>query len=125
MAIELRRTLAAPVQRVWDAWTTKADLEIWYGPEGCEVEQLDLQPGGEYRRVMGGHVDYGVFHEIDAPRKLSQGPADGSVIMDTILEEVPEGTRMTLRMMGLPAEYEPGVEQAWNGSFDRLAKLVA
>ena len=31
--INLERTLHAPVEDVWEAWTTKKGLEAWWGPE--------------------------------------------------------------------------------------------
>jgi uncharacterized protein YndB with AHSA1/START domain len=36
---------------VWELWTTAGGIEAWWPPEGftCEVEQLELKPGGALR----------------------------------------------------------------------------
>ena len=52
--ILLERTVAAPVKRVWAAWTVPARLHEWFVPSpytltDCEV---DLRPGGVFRTVM-------------------------------------------------------------------------
>lgn len=52
--ITLERSYQAPVEAVWDRWTTKAGIESWWGPEGftVTVSQLDLRPGGELHYAM-------------------------------------------------------------------------
>jgi uncharacterized protein YndB with AHSA1/START domain len=38
-------------ERVFQAWTRKGELELWFGPEGYSttVKQLDVQVGGTYQ----------------------------------------------------------------------------
>jgi len=50
----LQRNYRAPLETVWELWTTKGGIESWWGPEGFEVEVrlLDLRPGGELRYIM-------------------------------------------------------------------------
>lgn len=52
--ITLERTWQAPVEDVWDLWTTKEGLESWWGPDGfrVQVRKLDLRPGGELLYAM-------------------------------------------------------------------------
>ena len=52
--ITIERTLAAPIEDVWELWTTKAGIESWWGPEGFSVKvlELELRPGGVLRYVM-------------------------------------------------------------------------
>lgn len=47
--ITFDRTFQAPVEDVWDLWTTKEGIESWWGPEGfhVKVRKLDLRVGGE------------------------------------------------------------------------------
>ena len=44
----LARNFAAPLDRVWAAWTRPELLARWYGPKGAETTILgaDLRPGG-------------------------------------------------------------------------------
>ena len=53
----LTRHLAAPVARVWQAWTDPEILPHWFGPEGwtCDTHHIDLREGGEWRFTMAGH----------------------------------------------------------------------
>jgi uncharacterized protein YndB with AHSA1/START domain len=52
--LSLERTYEAPLEDVWNLWTTKEGIEAWWGPEGftVTVRSLDLRPGGELRYVM-------------------------------------------------------------------------
>ena len=52
--ITLERTFAAPLDDVWELWTSKEGIESWWGPEGFTVEvlALDLRPGGAFRYAM-------------------------------------------------------------------------
>src|SRR5262245_47945643 len=36
--VTLERTFDAPIEDVWDLWTTKDGIESWWGPEGFRVE---------------------------------------------------------------------------------------
>lgn len=42
------RTLDAPVERVWRAWTTAEDVRRWWGPRGftAPVAEMDVREGG-------------------------------------------------------------------------------
>jgi uncharacterized protein YndB with AHSA1/START domain len=46
--ITIERTFDAPIEDVWDLWTTKDGIESWWGPEGftVTVQEIDLRPGG-------------------------------------------------------------------------------
>src|SRR6185369_12585987 len=47
--ITLERTFTAPVEDVWELWTTREGIESWWGPDGftVKVRKLDLRVGGE------------------------------------------------------------------------------
>ena len=47
--ITMERVFQAPIEDVWELWTTKDGIESWWGPDGfrVEVRKLDLRPGGE------------------------------------------------------------------------------
>jgi uncharacterized protein YndB with AHSA1/START domain len=52
--ITMERTFDAPIEDVWELWTTKEGIESWWGPEGftVTVHTIDLRPGGEMRYEM-------------------------------------------------------------------------
>jgi uncharacterized protein YndB with AHSA1/START domain len=59
--IRLTRVYDAPVQAVWDAWTTE-QVAKWWGPRGFTIttHSKELRPGGMWRYTMHGPdgVDY-------------------------------------------------------------------
>lgn len=71
------RTLDAPRDLVWKAWSEPERLAHWWGPTGCEVEitRFEFRPGGRFVFSMtlpDGTVMWGrfVYREIQAPERL-------------------------------------------------------
>ena len=58
----LERTLDAPVDLVWKAWTDPEHLKRWWAPKPYETPEceMDLRPGGIFRTRMTGPDG---FHE--------------------------------------------------------------
>jgi uncharacterized protein YndB with AHSA1/START domain len=52
--ITIERHFAAPPDKVWQLWTTKAGLEKWWGPIGFSstVNHLDVRIGGDFEIAM-------------------------------------------------------------------------
>jgi uncharacterized protein YndB with AHSA1/START domain len=52
--LTIERTYDAPIDDLWDLWTTSAGIESWWGPDGfaVEVRKLDLRVGGELLYAM-------------------------------------------------------------------------
>jgi uncharacterized protein YndB with AHSA1/START domain len=74
----ISRTVDAPLDRVWQAYTDQDALQAWFGPQGFSMPHIryDFRPGGEFHyclRTPTGFEMWGkwLFVEIDAPRKLS------------------------------------------------------
>ena len=75
----LERTLNAPRDLVWKAWTTPEHLKRWFAPKPYEISELelDLRPGGIFRlRMIGpdgfdtGHGNPGCVLEVIEGKKL-------------------------------------------------------
>jgi uncharacterized protein YndB with AHSA1/START domain len=51
ITLEVRKTIRATPQRLFDAWTQPAMLREWWGPKGvqCIEAEIDLRVGGRYR----------------------------------------------------------------------------
>src|SRR4029077_14465459 len=47
----VRKTIKATPERLFEAWTSPAQLEQWWGPDGvtCVDPAVDLRVGGRYR----------------------------------------------------------------------------
>lgn len=75
--LEVRRTIRAPRQRVFDAWTKAEEIRKFHapGPLHVSLAEIDLRVGGKYRIVMVEpdgkvHGVSGVYREVDPPRKV-------------------------------------------------------
>ncbi|MDQ8755780.1 SRPBCC family protein [Sphingosinicella sp. LHD-64] len=75
----LERTLNAPRDLVWKAWTDPEHLKRWFAPKPYEISEmeLDLRPGGIFRlRMVGpdgfdtGHGNPGCVLEVVEGEKL-------------------------------------------------------
>jgi uncharacterized protein YndB with AHSA1/START domain len=67
----LERTYQAPIEHVWELWTTKEGIESWWGPEGftVQVNKMDLRPGGrlEYAMTATGPEQIAFMQKANMP----------------------------------------------------------
>jgi uncharacterized protein YndB with AHSA1/START domain len=82
----LERTIDAPVDLVWKAYTNPEHLKQWFAPRPYEITEceLDLKPGGIFRiRMQGpdgfdtGHGNAGCVLEVVEGKKLAWTSALG------------------------------------------------
>ncbi|SFR95018.1 Uncharacterized conserved protein YndB, AHSA1/START domain [Microbacterium sp. cf046] len=140
----LERDLRGSVDAVWRSWTSAAELEAWWGPEGwaTTVRSLDVRPGGLWHFGMGRTGEppevwiRSIYTEVITGSALSyvEGFSD-----DTGADLDPESQAVTVEFIGM----EPGrtrlvmrtrftsvdrlerilamgVVEGWTGAFDRL-----
>lgn len=99
--LKITRTVNAPRELVFDAFTKAEHLMHWWGPAGCTltVLSLDVKAGGKFHYKMSmpnGHEMYGVFNykEIQAPEKIvftnSFADEKGNIIATSMLENFPK-----------------------------------
>src|SRR5437899_786150 len=75
--LAITRTVDAPRELVWKAFTEAERLVHWWGPQGSAtvVHALDFRPGGVFHysiRSPDGQVIWGtfVYHDIQAPERM-------------------------------------------------------
>lgn len=142
-SLTLVRTLQAPAQEVFKAWTDPALLNRWMSlPGGGTASwEVDARVGGRYRfemRTPDGqvHVTSGVYRELEPGRRLVQtwaydGPHTDFVGHETLLtvelrELEPGVTELTLKHERAPSEaYLDSVTRGWTALLDSLAALYA
>ena len=82
----LERTLDAPIELVWKAYTDPEHLKQWFAPRPYQLTEceLDLRPGGIFRiRMVGpdnfdtGHGSPGCVLEVVEGKKLAWTSALG------------------------------------------------
>jgi uncharacterized protein YndB with AHSA1/START domain len=77
LSLEVRRLIRAPRARVYAAWTDRAQLKEWFGPENVQTDELvaDIRVGGKYRWDLTNPegekmtVD-GKYIELEPDRKI-------------------------------------------------------
>lgn len=136
----LERTLDAPIQRVFDAWTNPELLAKWFapGPMTCRVEGMDARVGGTYRMTMvgpeGEYTCIGKFTAIKAPNHLAftfnWAGADAAMPQDTLctvdLKELNGKTHLRFVHAGFPnAEARTNHEEGWVGCLEKLPHALA
>ena len=62
----LDRTLDAPIDLVWEAYTNPEHMKQWFAPKPYEITEceLDLQPGGIFRIRMVGPDGFDTGHGV-------------------------------------------------------------
>jgi uncharacterized protein YndB with AHSA1/START domain len=151
-AVRLERIFDAPVKLIWRMWTEAEHFKAWYGPNGANVPeaQLDVRVGGTRRVCMEMATPNGVMQmwftgehrEVIADLRLvyteSMCDENGTVLSPTAMG-MPEGhpetteviveledlggrTRMVLTHVGVPAD--SGGAMGWKMAIDKLAARV-
>jgi uncharacterized protein YndB with AHSA1/START domain len=134
-SLRLSRTIAASPEEVFRAWTDPAEMKEWYCPEGGTVDlaEVDLTVGGRFKVAMrmpdGVHVAYGIYREIDPPRKLvftwqwesGDGPKEGETVVTLEFKEHDGATELVLtHEQFATAESRDGHEQGWASALNKL-----
>lgn len=135
----LRRTFAAPRQRVFVAMTQVEHLRQWWGPRALtNIEcSADFRPGGSWRIVLRSpdgtvHPFCGEYLEIAAPQRVVQtfkydveGFRDQVSTETMTLEEVAGRTVLTVVSVGGDCAQSKEMEAGAAECYDRLEELLA
>jgi uncharacterized protein YndB with AHSA1/START domain len=139
LALEIKRVIQAPRERVFEAWTSPNEILNWFGPDPCQPlsAHVDLRVGGEYRiraisEACGGPTEVsGVYREVDRPSRLvytwqwSDPPLNfGETLVTVDFADKNGATEVTLRQEAFPnVEMRDGHNYGWSASFDKLERL--
>ena len=136
----IERRFAAAPERVYAAFTDASILSEWFGPEGMEIPEadVDLRVGGAYRIRMKStttdddHTVAGIYKEIDPPKRLSftwawQGEEMPGVetLVTLEFEAAGTGTVMTLTQEGFEnTHFRDRHNEGWCSSFNCLDAVL-
>jgi uncharacterized protein YndB with AHSA1/START domain len=151
--ITIERTFDAPVEDVWELWTTKEGIESWWGPDGftTKVLKLELRPKGELHYAMTatapGQIEFltkngmpltnetrGRYDEIVPLRRLAFTqvadfvPGVAAYDVEGVVELFagPQGVRLVLTVDAMHDErWTQLAKMGWEGQIGRLAEALA
>jgi uncharacterized protein YndB with AHSA1/START domain len=136
--LRIERTYQAPIEAVFDAWTTEEVIRRWWqaqrGWETTEAE-VDLRVGGAVRVVMRDpteDVDYGAggtYTEIERPTRLAfTWTWDGDTrrtLIEIDFEEADGITTVRFTHSGLwDEDAVRSHEDGWSGILDSLERAL-
>ncbi|TMD43685.1 MAG: SRPBCC domain-containing protein [Chloroflexi bacterium] len=141
--VTMTRTLAAPRETVFNAWTDPKQVARWWGPADWTnpVCEIDARPGGRIHIVMRGPDPWGdnpmdgQFQEVVTPERLvfrTSAIPDGNghpqlETLNTVTFEERDGqttvhvTIVVLRSTPEAAPALAGMEEGWKQQLDKLA----
>ena len=139
LEVIMNRTVNAPRERVFRAWTEAAELNRWFSPDPDATirASVDLRVGGAYRielrnaeRVFGAH---GVYREIRPPERLvftwNSINCGVTAVEDTLVTveffEAGDKTQVTLtHQYFTDTDMRDRHAQGWKGCLDHLATIL-
>jgi uncharacterized protein YndB with AHSA1/START domain len=139
--LTITRVFDAPRALVFKAWTEADRAARWWGPRGFTTIscQLDVRPGGAYRRCMRSpegvvRCARGIYREVVAPERLTftyaWEDADGGLGHETLVTvtfaEHEGKTRLTLHQAVFDSvESRNGHLVGWTSCLERFADYLA
>jgi len=136
VSLSMTRTIAAPRERVFEAWSQPQHLKLWFGPsQEFETEaEVDLRVGGRYKLRMkhpsgASHTVFGEYVAIEAPEKLVYTWSwESGMATDTLVSvefrDLDGQTEVELTHERLPSDESCAEHtKGWTGCINRLGGL--
>jgi uncharacterized protein YndB with AHSA1/START domain len=132
----------APAARVFKAMTDAKMIGQWWGPRvyTTEVDKLEPRAGGQWRFINraadgGEHGFHGVFHLVDAPKRIVQTfeyeGAPGHVSLESMTLEEADGKTLVTAHSVFQSEADragmmqgDGMESGARETYERLEELL-
>ena len=140
LALDLKRVLPAPRERVFRACTDPDELAKWWGPKGFTAPsiELDLRVGGRYRIAMQPpegdlfHLS-GEFRAVEPPALLAYtfrwedpDPDDRETVVTLSFGDLGGSTGLVVAQRTFATEGRRALhEQGWTDSLDRLQDVMS
>ena len=136
ICLTLHRTIDAPVETVYAAWTDPEVMRRWFAPRDLVVARAvaEVEVGGTFLIEMRGadgetHVTLGVYREVVPNRRLVhtwrwEGNDVESLVTIELEPESAGATRLTLAHSRFAdAEARDQHERGWTGCLMKLEAL--
>ncbi|HEY1064432.1 MAG TPA: SRPBCC domain-containing protein [Candidatus Saccharimonadales bacterium] len=135
------RVFDAPCELVWNAWTTPDLIAKWFAPGiVMDVREFDVRPGGHFRfadpndensgEYTGKYITVNPLQELSfSVMDYSEDSSGVEAGFKVVFEELGTQTKIILTSITPPSldaldARSEGAQEAWNGCFDRLEKVI-
>jgi uncharacterized protein YndB with AHSA1/START domain len=150
--VKFEREYAAPIEEVWEAWTTPAKVKQWWGPGNVTIPECAIDPrvGGEFSLVMEADESMGelkgtrwpmeaTFTEVEKPTRLAftskswQEDEDATTVIEQAseLSLSDEGGKTKMLLSTKVTSTGPrageavkGLQYGYNMQFDKLGNFL-
>jgi len=134
-AVTVRREIAAPAERLFDAWLDAHSLGSWLRPGDIRETRAETDPreGGAFRIVMvddaSSIVHSGTYREIDRPHRLvftwcSPATRFRDSIVTVTFQPSSNSTVVEINQVGLPdEEARDGHDAGWSDGLRQLDRM--
>ena len=138
--LTIKKTLPAPVELVWQAWTQPDHIAKWWGPPGMEVKIIehDFKIGGKWKYSMvmpdgNEFITEGVYSEIVEFEKIISSadfrPMTEGVEIQALFRGDGDQTEFTFNVVHPTEEYcrqqeKMGFYNGWGSVFNRLEEVL-
>ena len=136
ITLRLARTLPAPRERVFRAWTRPEQVKQWSAPHDASVAEceIDLRVGGRYRIAMQRpngerYTVGGIYQEVNPPARLVytwqwEGRPDETLVTIEFNDRGAETELVLTHTRFASAEERGKHEHGWTGCLDKLEKVM-
>ena len=142
----IERVWDAPIDLIWELWTTPEAVQSWYGPNGFDatVHEMHLEVGGRYKYTMSAATPEmaanmeksgkpsswtveATFTAVDPPHRLAwDSPWGNDKLMTSVtFTEVEGGVKMELVIDATKPEMTTGAAMGWKSTVERFAGVLA
>lgn len=138
--ITIEKTFNAPLQLVWEAWTTSEHIVKWWAPAGMTMNVIEheFKVGGKWKYSMpmpngDEFLSEGTYKEIVEFKKIITSadfkPMTENVELQVLFEAYGDKTKFTFHVIHPTEEYckqqeEMGIYNGWGSAFDRLSTTL-
>lgn len=130
--ITVAAEVAAPLEKVWKAWNTPADIMKWNTPDPswhCPASQNDLRTGGTFKNRMEakdgsfGFDFEGTYDKVEPNKEISYTMTDGRKA--TTLFSEANGKTSVETTFDPETQNDPEFQkQGWQAILDNFAKYA-
>ncbi|HSZ25448.1 MAG TPA: SRPBCC family protein [Cytophagaceae bacterium] len=136
--IRISRTFKAPIELLWEVWTSPEHIVNWWGPNGFTntIHKMDFQEGGEWKLTMHGpdgtnYPNSSIFKEIIPLKKIVFEHFYPNFITTVLFESNGEETTIDWSMLFDTAEMRETVvkvhkaDEGQKQNIERLEKYLS